>query len=110
MNRIFTGLPALALASMVGLASFAPASAAPLSAMTVAQTSDIVKVQYNQDAPPPRHGRRDRDRHDRDRRGPPHDRPGNWNGYHGYDHRRPGYRRHSDGFWYPGSAFRIEIR
>lgn len=106
MNRIFSGLTAAAFASMVGLASFAPVSAAPLSGMPVAAAgSDVVTVQYRQDAPPPRHGRRDRDR-----RGPPHDRPGSWNGYHGYDHRRPGYRRHSDGFWYPGSAFRIQIR
>jgi hypothetical protein len=106
MHRIFTGFTAVALASMVGLASFAPASAAPLSGITVASGSDVVQVQYNRDPPPPpRHGR-----HDRDRRGPPRDRPGNWNGYHGYDHRRPGYRRHSDGFWYPGGAFRIQIR
>ena len=104
MNRIFTGLTAAALATMVGLASYAPASAAPLSGMAVATGSDVVNVQYNRDAPP-RHGRR----HD-DRRRPHHNRPGSWNGYHGYDHRRPGYRRHSDGFWYPGSAFRIQIR
>jgi hypothetical protein len=105
MNRILTGLTAAALASMVGLASFAPASAAPLSGMAAATGSDVVKVQYNKDAPPPRrHGRNN------NHRGPHHDRPGNWNGFHGDSHRRPGYRRHSDGFWYPGAAFRIQIR
>lgn len=105
MNRIFKGFAAAAVASMVGLASFAPVSAAPLSGMAVATASDVIQAQYRQDPPPPRHGR-----HDRDRRGRRDDRRGSWNGYHGYDHRRPGYRRHSDGFWYPGSAFRIQIR
>lgn len=31
--------------------------------------------------------------------------PGNWHGYHGYHGPRPGYRRHSDGWWYPLAAF-----
>ena len=34
-------------------------------------------------------------------------RPGYWKGHRGYRHQRPGYRRHSDGFWYPLAAFGI---
>lgn len=36
---------------------------------------------------------------------PSRDRPGYYKGYHGSNHRRPGYRRHSDGWWYPLAAF-----
>lgn len=118
MKKIFTGFAAAALAAMIGLSGIAPASAAPLSAITVTRTSDVATVQYNPDAPPPR--RMDRDRRGRPgyrnenrpgfRRGPPRDRRGNWNGYRGYEQRRPGYRRHNDGFWYPSGAFRIQIR
>jgi len=120
MHRIFTAFTAVALAAMVGLFSFAPASAAPRSGMTVVSGSDVVQVQYNGDVPPRRH---DRDRrgnwngsrgYDNNRpgfrQGRSYDRRGYWNGHRGYDRRRPGFRRHSDGFWYPGSAFRIQIR
>ncbi|UXN06404.1 BA14K family protein [Bartonella sp. HY761] len=31
---------------------------------------------------------------------------GLYNGYKGYRHHRPGYQRHSDGWWYPDAAFR----
>nr|WP_244670029.1 BA14K family protein [Kaistia sp. 32K] len=34
-------------------------------------------------------------------------RPGYWNGHQGYNHSRPGYRRHSDGWWYPMAAFGV---
>ena len=34
---------------------------------------------------------------------------GNWRGHRGYRAARPGYRRHSDGFWYPRSAFIVRI-
>lgn len=30
---------------------------------------------------------------------------GRYHGFHGTRDRRPGYRRHSDGFWYPLAAF-----
>ena len=32
-------------------------------------------------------------------------RPGWHNGHRGYRHARPGYRRYSDGWWYPLAAF-----
>ncbi|WP_029074383.1 BA14K family protein [Kaistia adipata] len=33
--------------------------------------------------------------------------PGYWNGHHGHRGPRPGYRRHSDGWWYPMAAFGV---
>ncbi|HEY0121278.1 MAG TPA: hypothetical protein VGC14_05875 [Rhizobium sp.] len=38
-------------------------------------------------------------------RGP--DRAGYHHGYQGYHERRPGYRRGSDGLWYPAAAFAV---
>jgi hypothetical protein len=32
-------------------------------------------------------------------------RPGYWHGHRGYRDYRPGYRRHSDGWWYPLALF-----
>jgi hypothetical protein len=34
---------------------------------------------------------------------------GNWRGHRGYRERRAGYRRHSDGFWYPRAAFTVKV-
>ena len=34
---------------------------------------------------------------------------GNWRGHRGYRYHRPGYRRHSDGFWYPRAAFTVRV-
>ncbi len=56
------------------------------------------------------HGWRGGSRHDDRRgwgpyRGP--DRRGYYHGYRGYHDRRPGYRRHSDGLWYPAAAFAL---
>jgi len=33
----------------------------------------------------------------------------NWRGHRGYRNARPGYRRHSDGFWYPRAAFTLKV-
>lgn len=35
------------------------------------------------------------------------DGPGYYHGYRGYRDRRPGYRRHRDGLWYPAAAFAL---
>jgi len=35
------------------------------------------------------------------------DGPGYYHGYRGYRDRRPGYRRHKDGLWYPAAAFAL---
>lgn len=34
---------------------------------------------------------------------------GKWRGHRGYRERRSGYRRHSDGFWYPRAAFTVRV-
>ena len=84
-TTIKTGLSA-AMAVAMFATSFvaAPASAMPLPKAGVSQTSNVEQVQY--------YGER------RERRG--------WHGgYRGYRHERRGYRRHSDGWWYPLAAF-----
>jgi hypothetical protein len=32
-----------------------------------------------------------------------------WRGHRGYRYKRPGYRRHTDGFWYPNAAFTVRV-
>ena len=84
-TTIKTGLSA-ALAAAMFATSFiaAPAFAMPLPKAGVSQTSNVEQVQY--------YGER------RERRG--------WYGGHrGYRYERRGYRRHSDGWWYPLAAF-----
>ena len=84
-TTIKTGLSA-AMAVAMFATSFvtAPAFAMPLPKADVSQTSNVEQVQY--------YGER------RERRG--------WHGgYRGYRHERHGYRRHSDGWWYPLAAF-----
>lgn len=49
------------------------------------------------------HNRWQHNRWERDRR----DRYGWYRGHRGYRDFRPGYRRHSDGYWYPLAAFAI---
>ena len=34
---------------------------------------------------------------------------GNWRGHRGYRYQRRGYRRHTDGFWYPQAAFTVRV-
>ncbi|CAN7263963.1 hypothetical protein LJR251_001128 [Rhizobium rhizogenes] len=105
MSKIFNIVGAGALTLIMGLASFTPSVAAPLNTDRPAASTAVEQVQY-------REGDRRRwdDRRHRPNRRQPHYRPGSWNGYHGYQRARPGYRRHSDGWWYPRNAFRIEIR
>ncbi|WP_414087420.1 hypothetical protein [Rhizobium sp. BR 314] len=57
--------------------------------------------EYRRDVPPRGHGRPGWGPH----RG--NDRPGYYHGYRGYRDRRPGYRRHGDGLWYPAAAFAL---
>lgn len=98
-------LAILALATLTAFAGLTPANALPLGGPVTAGQSKsplVQEVQYRggDDRWDRRNDRRDRwDRHDnrRDRRG--------WhNGHRGYSHARPGYRRHSDGYWYPLAA------
>ena len=84
-TTIKTGLSA-AMAVAMFATSFvtAPASAMPLPKAGVSQTSDVEPVQY-------------RRRH--------HGGRGWHNGHRGSRYHRHGYRRHSDGWWYPMAAF-----
>lgn len=94
-------LAIVALAAVTAIAGAAPASAVPMAgANPRAYDSAIIqKVQYRE------HDRWERNRGDRwDRRDDRRDRHGWYNGHRGYTHSRPGYRRHSDGYWYPLAA------
>ena len=73
-----------ALSLVIFATSLAPVQAAPMPSAKAPQVSSVEQVQYRRDH--------------RDRRGWYH-------GERGYRDRRPGYRRHSDGYWYPLAAF-----
>lgn len=94
-------LAIIALAAITAFAGTVPANALPLAgAKPVASGGAIIEqVQYRE------HDRWERNRGDRwDRRDDRRDRRGWYNGHRGYAHSRPGYRRHSDGYWYPLAA------
>lgn len=80
-----------ALSIAVALTSFVPAQAITFPNVPVPSASAVEQVQY-------RYERRER-MHRRDRA------ERRWHGHRGYRDRRPGYRRHSDGWWYPLAAF-----
>lgn len=80
MMKLKTGLAAGALSAVLALTSVLPAEAVTFARVPVPAASVVEQVQY-------RHA---------DRR---------WHGHRGYRHSRPGYRRHSDGWWYPLAAF-----
>lgn len=82
-------LSAGSLAVAMSFTSLTTASALPVPMPKVpVASSQLYQVQYRGDD-------RDLRRH----------RSGYYNGQRGYRDRRPGYRRHSDGFWYPLAAF-----
>ena len=84
-NTLKNGIAA-ALAAAMFATTFVPvqATAMPLAKTGVSQSSDVEQVQYR--------------RHRHERRG--------WhNGHRGHRYERRGYRRHSDGWWYPLAAF-----
>lgn len=86
MKRLVASL--LAVATM--LAGMGPANAVPTMMLRVpAVSQDVTLAQHR---PPRREVRRP-------------GRPGWHNGHRGYRSHRPGYRRHSDGWWYPLAAF-----
>jgi hypothetical protein len=83
MKTTIKGGVAAAMAVAMFATTFvtAPAFAMPFSKVGASQASDVEQVQYR-----------------RERRG--------WYGGHrGYRYERRGYRRHSDGWWYPLAAF-----
>lgn len=79
MTNMMKRWGALALASVLAMASFVPTQAAmPLPAPVVKGPSDVTTVR--------------------------HHRPYYYRGHRGYSHRRPGYRYHN-GYWFPLAAF-----
>ena len=75
---------AMAVAMFATTFVSAPAFAMPMPKVGASQASDVQDVQW----------RRER-----------HERRGWYGGHRGYRYERRGYRRHSDGWWYPLAAF-----
>ena len=95
MKALIKGGFAAVIGSVMFATTFVPAPtiAMPLAKPGLAQSSDVLQVQDRRG----RHDSRNRDRN-RNRHG--------WhNGHRGSRHHRRGYRRHSDGWWYPMAAF-----
>ncbi|WP_411035431.1 BA14K family protein [Shinella sp. BYT-45] len=86
MLKLRTGLAAGALSVALALTSAIPAQAVTFARVPVPEASAVEKVQY-------RYERRERRAERR------------WHGHRGYRSYRLGYRRHSDGWWYPLAAF-----
>ncbi len=103
------------VAFCVGASSILPVSAAPLFSTppAVSASNEIVQVRDNYRRPPQTFNRHNAPQRHVDRGrpgwGPDRGRPraGYYHGYRGYHDRRPGYRRHSDGMWYPAAAFAL---
>ncbi|MDQ0456426.1 BA14K family protein [Rhizobium paknamense] len=77
-SRAFAGF---VLSGLMTASVIAPAQAITFEHLPLPKAADVERVQYR-DNP-----------------------PGLWKGYRGATAPRSGYRRHSDGFWYPLSAF-----
>ncbi|MDE1991534.1 MAG: BA14K family protein [Rhizobiaceae bacterium] len=116
------------MSALFAVSSIVPAAAGPImnmssSAMPAqaapAETSGVTQVQYRHHRPvvrpghrppghrPPAHRPNHRPNYHPGHRPNYHPghRPGYWNGHRGYHYARPGYRRYSDGWWYPAAAF-----
>ncbi|WP_081858676.1 BA14K family protein [Pseudorhizobium pelagicum] len=91
--KFATTMTAGIMSALILATSIAPAGAVTLPSLSTPQMSAAEHVQF-------RNNDRDRRRVDRDDR-----RRGEYRGYRGSRERRQGYRRHSDGFWYPLAAF-----
>jgi len=91
MIKIFA---ATALSAVMALTTVVPVQAFPMA--PVSQPTQIEKVQWSNNGSgritPPRRDR-NRDRY--------------YHGHRGYRDYHPGYRRHSDGWWYPLAAFGV---
>lgn len=87
MLKLRSGFAAAGILSLaLAVTSVVPAQAVTFAKVPVPEASVVEQVQY-------RYERRDRRAERR------------WHGHRGYRDYRPGYRRHSDGWWYPLAAF-----
>jgi hypothetical protein len=106
MARLSTSLAAIGLGAIMTFTSMVPVSAQPLPMPKpqVEAGTDIVQVrERGRRIIRERHHNWRRDRGWRNHREWRGDR--GWRGHRGYSHYRHGYRRHSDGLWYPLAAF-----
>ncbi|HTV68131.1 MAG TPA: BA14K family protein [Rhizobiaceae bacterium] len=111
MKKVLTGVCAATLAAAFAM----PLNAAPMfipeapsapSLLHNAQFSvEIRDREYRRDRRDRREMRRDWRENRRDWREARRDERRMYRGYRGYRDWRSGYRRHSDGFWYPAAAF-----
>ena len=104
-----TGAPH-AIAVMVGLTSFMPASAAPVRANDVQLSSSVELAQYRQRDSGCAALERSVTRTGMIAPSAARNAGGYWNGHRGYREHRRGYRRHSDGYYYAPEVFRLYIR
>lgn len=95
-------LSIIGLGLTLALSSLTAANAMPvtIAPMTADTQSSVELVQYHH-RDWERRRDRDRDRHHYDNRRSER----TWRGHHGHREPRHGYRRHSDGYWYPLAAF-----
>lgn len=102
MKPILKTISACGLGLAMTIASIAPAAAFPLTPKPSYSTAST-QIQYR----PDRDWRweRERERERREYRQDRRERQAYLKGYRGYRDHRPGYRRHSDGWWYPLAAF-----
>jgi hypothetical protein len=109
-------LAILALSLITAISGVGPSFAFPSAVVPATQSSNIELAQAregtnewrNRNRAIRRDIRRDRDRDYRQDRDYRRDRDRSyrdWRGHRGYRYSRPGYRRHSDGWWYPLAAF-----
>lgn len=104
MSKFLKTLLTVGLSAGMALGSLLPAQAMPLASAPAA-SGLVEQVQWRHDdyrRPPPGYYGRDYGRdYRRDYRRP----PPMYNGYRGESRARPGYRRHSNGYWFPLAAF-----
>jgi hypothetical protein len=95
--KIFRSLLcAVSLSLVAGLVPIIPSAAAPMMPM-IEGFSNVHTIQHHNDWRRKKPNRRSQYQ--------TNNRRGHWNGHRGQTHRRSGYRRHSDGMWYPLAAF-----
>ena len=107
MKKFIRMFAAAMVAVVVGLTSFTPASAMPVVSSQTQLKSDVELAKHRKNHRP-RYTYHNGRRYERIERR--NDRRGYWHGYQGYKNYRPGYRRHSDGFYYRNEVFRLYIR
>jgi hypothetical protein len=116
VKKILSAISITALSVLLGLTSVLPANAGPIENISpirneaASQAAVVTEVQYRRPGPVHRPvyghpGYRHPGYGNPGYHRPPVYQHGYYRGYHGYNYARPGYRRYSDGYWYPLAAF-----